>query len=212
MHKICIIGPSGSGKGTQADLLSEKLGIPTASMGQLLRDKVAEGGEESYELNKIMEQGQQVPNDIPNNLISSWMEYALNNHGGYIVEGYPRNISQYEYLESSGDQFTRVIILNISDEEVMERVTGRRVCLCGAKYHMKYNPPKHNETCDECGSKLMIRGDNTPEATRARINLYHEKTIPVIDRYRAKGISVDINGEQSIQKVHEDILKLFDKS
>ncbi len=210
MHKICIIGPSGSGKGTQAELLSEKLGIPTASMGQLLRDEVAKGGENSKELELIMEKGQHVPDDIPNALMTDWMQRALQEAGGYIVEGYPRNMEQYKYLESRNNQFCKVIILNISDNEVMERVTGRRVCSCGAKFHMKYNPPKQNETCDYCNAKLIIRGDNTPEATKARIQLYHEKMLPVIDEYKAKGLVTEIDGEQTIQRVHEEILGIFD--
>lgn len=207
-YKVCIIGPSGSGKGTQAEILSKKLGIPTASMGQLLRDEVAKGGELAEELDSIMRRGHQVPDDLPNKLMTDWMQEALETSGGYIVEGYPRNMVQYEYLESH-EQFDCVFIITISDEEVMVRVTGRRVCPCGKMYHMKYNPPQHNETCDECGEKLMVRGDNTPEATQERIKIYHDKMTPVIKQYQEKGILHTVNGEQTIDAVHEDILTIF---
>lgn len=201
-----MAGPSGSGKGTQKDLLSKAFNLPSASMGELLRAEAKLDTERAELVKGNVVKGLHVDNNITNDLIFEW----LNQHGakGYIIEGYPRNPEQFEYLNER-ETLTHVIVLEISDATVRERILGRRVCPCGGNYHMKYKPPKHNETCDNCGEQLQIRADSTPEATEKRIRLYHEEMVPVIEAYKEFGIVHLIDGEQPIEQVHQDILKAF---
>jgi len=204
--KIHIFGQSGSGKGTQKDLLAKVIDLPSVSMGELLRATAKLPGAKGSQMKETLDKGHHVDNSITNELFLEWQK--KNGDHGYIIEGYPRNREQFDFFEEH-DHLTHAIFLNISDKEVMERITGRRICPCGGTYHMKYNPPKHNETCDDCGEKLSVRSDNTPEATTERIRLYHEKMEPLIEEYSQQGILHKINGEQSIEQVHQDILKIF---
>jgi adenylate kinase len=204
--KIHVFGPSGSGKGTQVNFLKQKLNLPSASMGELLRAAAKEPGERGKAIETVLVQGTHVDNLITNELIFEWI--TKQGQTGYIIEGYPRNRGQFEYFEAR-DHFTHAISLEVSDEETRVRMNGRRVCSCGKNYHMKYDPPKHNETCDECGAKLEIRHDSSPEATEERIRLYHEAMLPLKEEYKQQGILHEVNGEQSIEQVRKDIAKLF---
>ncbi len=204
--KIGIVGQSGSGKGTQKKLLSKILNLPAVSMGDLLRASRDAGDERATEISKALDAGVHVDNSITNDIIMEWIaEYGEN---GYIIEGFPRNREQFDFFETQ-QHFTHVLALNISDEEVKVRITGRRNCPCGKTYHMKYNPPKNNETCDECGAKLTIRTDSSPEATKERIRLYHEEMEPLLDKYRESGILHEVDGEQEIEKVQKDLQAIF---
>lgn len=207
--RIGIVGQSGSGKGTQKKLLAASLNLPAVSMGDLLRSAREAGDERAAVISKALDAGVHVDNTITNDLIMEWIE----EHGGsgYIIEGFPRNREQFDFFETK-QHFTHVISLDISDEEVEVRITGRRNCACGKTYHMKYNPPKHNETCDECGEKLTIRTDNSPEATKERIRLFHEEMEPLLDEYKEDGILYEIQGEQPIEKVREDIIAIFENT
>lgn len=203
-YKIAIVGPSGSGKGTQKDLLVKATNLPSASMGELLRAEVKRGGERGEELKKSMEKGVHVDNNMTNDLIISWISKEGQN--GYIIDGYPRNPEQLEYFEKH-DRFTHVIVLEIPDDEVIERISNRRICACGEIYHLKYNPPKNHDICDKCGAGLEIRADSTPEATSERIRLYHKEMIPVIKEWDKQRVVHRIDGTQTIPQVHQSILK-----
>lgn len=206
LYKIAIIGPSGSGKGTQAQMLASYLNIPTVSMGELLRSAAQQDNERGKKIEELLLQGKHAPNEYTNEMIAEWIrDYGQN---GYIIEGYPRNREQFDNFEATGS-FTHAIVLVVSDEETVIRLDGRRTCPCGKVYHMKYKPPMHDETCDSCGQKLEKRHDNTPEATQQQIKLYHEAMVPLLDEYRKQEILYEIDGEQTIENVSEEIKKIF---
>ncbi len=207
-YRISILGPQGSGKGTQGFKLSSFLNIPVISIGQLLRDEVENNGKYKEEIKSVIDKGKLMPEDILFELLKVRLSES-DVQNGYIIDGFPRNMDQYRIL-AGYKPFTHVVFINISDEEALKRINGRRVSSCGKIYHMVYNPPKHNETCDECGEKLSIRHDDTPEAIKTRLEIYHTYTEPVIEKYKKDGILYEVNGEQPIDDVFEDIKKIFD--
>lgn len=204
--KFIILGPQASGKGTQAEFLSEKLKIPTISGGQLLRDEVQTGSELGAQIKKQMDSGELVSNAITNELIKKRLEQN-NAQNGFILDGFPRIRIQAKYLKELTD-ITNVLVIEISDQETLRRLSGRRTCpKCGKVYHLEFNPPKKNGVCDDDNSALEIRTDDTPEAIRARLKIYHEETEEVIEYYEKQGLVIHINGEQSIEKVREEIFE-----
>jgi adenylate kinase len=202
--KIAIVGPSGSGKGTQRVLLSQNTDLPSVSMGDLLRSAAKLPGELNETIKKRLQRGEHVDNEVASQLMFDWLDQ--NGQNGYIIEGYPRNLEQYNIL-SGREQLTHVVVLKISDLEVEKRITGRRVCECGATYHLTYKPPASEGICDKCGKELFIRTDNTSAATAQRIRLYHEQMVPVIELFEKQGICQYINGEQEQAQVQAEILK-----
>ncbi len=209
VYKISVLGPQGSGKGTQSALLTSKLNIPAISMGQLFRDEVEQKGKYADEVEKIMNKGEMVPERISKVLLVNRLSRD-DVKNGYIIDGFPRNMEQYEYFHRDIDEFTHVIVINLSDEKAIERISGRRICSeCGKVYHMVYYPPQYDEICDECGKKLEIRDDDKPEVIKRRLEVYHTYTEPVIEKYREEGILYEVDGDQSIEDVHRDIMKIF---
>lgn len=204
MYKMTILGPQASGKGTQAEFLAEKLNIPNISSGQLLRDEVNAGGELAVEIKKKMDSGGLVPNAILNKLIKNRIAQP-DAQNGFIFDGFPRIRIQAKVLATITN-ITNVIVVEISDAEAVNRLSGRRTCpKCGKVYHLKFSPPKTEGLCDEDNEKLIIRTDDTPEAIRARLKIYHEETEEVIEFYESQGIVIKINGEQSIEEVKKEI-------
>jgi adenylate kinase len=203
-----IIGVQGSGKGTQGKLLAKKLGIPHISSGEMFRtiDKNSEIGKKAFE---YIDKGELVPLNIVTELFKQHLEKIGIERGG-IIEGYPRNRKQAELLEEFFP-LDKVILLNISDQEAIKRLTGRRTCSnpkCQAIYNIYTAPkPKKENICDKCGSRLEQRSDATEEAVKKRIEIYHKETEPLIEFYKNKGILIEINGEQSIEDVQADIRK-----
>lgn len=206
IHNIVFLGPQGSGKGTQAELLSKKLNLSQVITGEIFRREIAAGTELGKKAREIGERGELVPDEITNKIIAEEISKEQYKNG-MIIDGFPRNLVQANALE----QFlkvTQAILINISDKEAIERISGRRTCpICGLVYHMKYNPPMRNETCDKCSEKLIVRADDTEEAIKKRLEIYHRDTEPVIYYYKQRGVLIEINGEQPIEKVHEDIFK-----
>jgi len=197
--KLIFIGPQGSGKGTQAKIISKKLGILHVSTGDLIRNNK---GELKKEVDSYINKG----NLIPDSLMLKILKGRLNRMDckkGFILDGYPRNIKQSGEL----DQITgidKIIEIKISDEESVRRLSGRRSCKkCGKIYNLETAPkPKKNNLCDDCNIKLFQRKDDSPEAIKKRLEIYHEDTEPVLEKYD----SVKINGEQNIEKVTKDVL------
>ncbi|MBX0310543.1 MAG: adenylate kinase [Sulfurihydrogenibium sp.] len=195
MSKIIIfLGPPGAGKGTQAQLLKERNGFIQISTGDLLREAVKNQTELGKLAKKYMDEGKLVPDDLIISLIKEKLqEYANKN---IIFDGFPRTIPQAESLDNLLFQLNKnidaVILFKIEDEEVVKRLAGRRVCpSCGAVYHMVYNPPKIDEICDKCGTKLIQRDDDKEEVIRKRLEVYHQQTKPLIEYYKSKIVEID---------------------
>ncbi len=212
--KIILFGPHGSGKGTQAKMLSQKYNLPVLAVGDIFRKEVKNQTEVGKLVEPYIKQGKLVPNEIVNKIIIRELR-SKKYSGGFILDGYPRNLAQLKILEKSV-KITHVFELIVSDKEVISRLSGRLICLkCGAIYHIKSKPPKLDEICDFCGEKLSVRDDDKPEAIRKRLEIYHQETEPLLDYYFTKGILIKINGEQPIEKVFTDIvgsLRNYEKS
>lgn len=195
MSKIVIfLGPPGAGKGTQSQLLKERNGFIQISTGDLLREAVKNQTELGKLAKQYMDEGKLVPDDLIISLIKEKLqEYADKN---IIFDGFPRTIPQAESLDNLLSHLNKnidaVILFKIEDEEVVKRLTGRRVCpSCGAVYHMVYNPPKIDEICDKCGARLIQRDDDKEEVIRKRLEVYHQQTKPLIEYYKSKIVEID---------------------
>ena len=179
--KLILLGAPGAGKGTQAEILSAKLGIPTISTGNMLRAAIQEGTPVGLEAKSYMDAGKLVPDDVIIRVVAQRIAQP-DCTGGFILDGVPRTIGQAEALDQAGVRFDRVISIEISDQEIEERMGGRRVCSkCGASYHIKARPTKVEGVCDACGAPVTQRADDKPETVRERLRVYHEQTEPLKD-------------------------------
>jgi len=201
--KIVFIGPPASGKGTQAELLAKKLKLPLISSGNLFRWHIKNKTKLGQKIKKIINAGKLVSDKLTNKIIK---DKILKQKRGFILDGYPRTINQAQALAKITD-LDIVFEIWISRAETFKRLTGRRVCQCGATYHLIYSPPKNDEICDKCGRKLFIRDDDKKQRVAVRLKIYHQQTEPLIKFYQKQGILVKINGEQPIPDVFKDIIK-----
>jgi len=207
--KLILLGAPGAGKGTQAAILAKELSIPTVSTGNILRAAVASGSELGKQAKACMESGALVSDEIIIGIIRDRLAEP-DCANGYILDGVPRTIGQAEALEQNGITFDRVVSMEISDETIMERMSGRRVCpKCGASYHVVAVPPKQEGVCDECGSKLMTRKDDAPETVKSRLAVYHKETEPLKDFYRSRGVLVPVEDQGSVEATSAAILRLL---
>lgn len=208
MYNILMLGAQGSGKGTQSERLSAKLGIPTISVGHLFREEIDRNTGLGRTIVSYMERGDRVPSDIVNQLMLGRLDEE-DTVNGVILDGYPRTFEQKDELDrifgEHGRQLTHVIYLNVPDEVSLQRLSGRWVCSntkCEENYNVQFNPPKKDPNhCDKCGSPLIQRDDDKPDAIRHRLELYHKDTQPLIDHYRTRGILYEIDGTQPIPQV-----------
>jgi adenylate kinase len=198
---LLILGPQASGKGTQASMLAQELNIRHIGMGERLREEAASGSRLGRVIKAHIDKGELVPDELTCKMILREIERAPR---GCILDGFPRNIEQAEFLDKNVGVDT-VIVLTLSDKTAIERIGGRRECPKGHDYHLKYNPPKRQGVCDIDGLPLQQRSDDIPAAIKKRLQLYHEQTEPVIEHYRSKVITID--GEAPIPDVHLAILK-----
>ena len=197
--KLILLGPPGAGKGTQAEILCKKLNIPTISTGNILRAAVKNGTPVGLKAKEYMDAGKLVPDEVIIGVISERLAEA-DCQKGFILDGVPRTIAQAEALEAAGIHFDHVVSLEVSDEEVEQRMTGRRTCLaCGATYHIVANPPKKEGICDICGKELTIRKDDAPETVKARLDVYHAETEPLKDFYAQRGKLVKVDNQPTIE-------------
>ncbi|MFA5076304.1 MAG: adenylate kinase [Patescibacteria group bacterium] len=207
-HRIILLGPMGSGKGTQAELISQQLKIPSISTGDIYRREMANNTDLGAMISSYYHQGLLVPDDITNALVEIRLDQP-DCEQGFILDGYPRNINQAKSLERM-TAITDVISVDVSDREAIFRIHGRVVCNCGLSYHLRFNPPKKEGVCDGCGGQLYHRKDDDAEqALRKRLEIYHQEVKPLVDFYKGKNILHQINGEQDIQDVHKDIMKVL---
>ena len=205
--KLILLGAPGAGKGTQAELLIEKFSIPAISTGKMLREAMRNGSELGKQVQEIMDSGRLVPDDIVLALVSDRVTRD-DCKNGYILDGVPRTLSQAEALDAAGIIVDYVISIEIDDSVIEGRMTGRRVCpQCGSSYHVANNPPKSEGICDNCGTQLVIRKDDAPETVRDRLAVYHARTEVLKDYYTKQGKIRIVNGDQSMQDTHRDILE-----
>ena len=206
---IILLGAPGAGKGTQAELLVEKLSIPAISTGNMLREAMANGTELGKKAKKYMDEGSLVPDDLILSIVADRVAQP-DCAGGFILDGVPRTLAQAEALEAKGVRIDHVVSIEVDDSEIEGRMTGRRVCgQCGASYHIVANPPKTEGKCDHCGGELIIRKDDKPETVRHRLEVYHASTEVLKDFYGKLGRLRLVNGSQSIEGASEDILKVI---
>ena len=206
---IILLGAPGAGKGTQAELLVEKLSIPAISTGNMLREAMAEGTELGKKAKKFMDEGSLVPDELILGIVADRVAQS-DCRNGFILDGVPRTLAQAEALEAKGVRIDHVVSIEVDDSEIEGRMTGRRVCgHCGASYHIVANPPKTEGVCDHCGEALIIRKDDKPETVRHRLEVYHASTEVLKDFYSKLGRLRLVNGSQSIEGANEDILKVI---
>lgn len=203
---LILLGAPGAGKGTQAELLMEKLGIPSISTGNMLRDAMKNGTEVGLKAKSYMDQGLLVPDDVIIGIVRERVEQP-DCQKGFILDGVPRTIPQADALEEAGIRIDYVVSLEIDDAVIEARMSGRRVCAsCGASYHITANPPKKEGVCDLCGGDLMIRKDDVPETVRRRLEVYHQETEALKDYYAKLGKLKLVDGSQPIEDANRAIL------
>lgn len=197
--KMILLGAPGAGKGTQAEIFGKKLGIPTISTGNILRAAVKNGTSVGLKAKAFMDAGKLVPDEVIIGVINERLaEPDCTN--GFILDGVPRTIAQAEALEQAGIAFDKVVSIEISDEEIVGRMSGRRACpSCGATYHVVNAPPKAEGVCDKCGAALVLRSDDKPETVKDRLAVYHRETEPLKDFYRARGVLVGVDNQPTIE-------------
>jgi len=204
---LILLGAPGAGKGTQAEVISEKLGIPQISTGNILREAVKNGTEMGVKAKGFMESGALVPDEVVIGILKDRIaEDDCKN--GFILDGFPRTVHKAEALESMGVNIDKVISLEVADETIQGRLSGRRVCeKCGASYHVEFNPPKTEGVCDKCGGAAVQRKDDAPETVIERLRTYHEQTAPLVDFYGNKGRLVKVQGQDEVKASSELVLK-----
>lgn len=205
--KLILLGAPGAGKGTQAEIIASKLSIPTISTGNILREAIRNGTKTGLEAKRYMDEGKLVPDDVIIGIVADRVAQQ-DCAGGYILDGMPRTIPQAQALEDRGIHFDHVISIEIADEVIEKRMTGRRVCSnCGASYHIVANPPKAEGVCDSCGGALTIRKDDAPETVRNRLSVFHKETEPLKEFYQKLGKLQLVDGNQAIEKATSAIME-----
>ena len=206
---IIMLGPPGAGKGTQAKMLVEKLGIPQISTGDMLRAAVKEGTPMGLKAKEYMDGGKLVPDEVVIGIVKDRLA-ADDCSKGFILDGFPRTIPQAEALDKvlaeMGKKIEYVVNVAVPESELLTRLTGRRTCKkCGAMYHVKFNPPKQDGVCDKCGGELYQRDDDKEETILNRLKVYNDQTAPLIEYYKKQGVLVDIDGSKDIGEIFKDI-------
>ena len=204
---LILLGAPGAGKGTQAEMLAAKLQIPSISTGNMLREAIANGTELGKQAKQAMDEGRLVSDELVLGIVKE-RTAKPDCQNGFILDGVPRTLAQAKALDEMGVRLDHVVSLEIDDAVIEGRMTGRRVCpKCGASYHITANPPKKDNTCDQCESELIIRKDDAPETVKSRLAIYHETTEVLKDYYAAQNKLRLVEGNQSIEGAFQDILK-----
>ena len=211
--KIVMLGAPGAGKGTQAKMIASKYQIPHISTGDIFRANIKNGTELGKKAKTYMDQGLLVPDELTVDLV---IDRLANDDckNGYILDGFPRTIPQAEALDAAlaklGEKMDYAIDVDVPDENIVSRMSGRRACTgCGATYHIVYNPSKKGDCCEVCGEKLILRDDDKPETVQKRLNVYHEQTQPLIDYYTKQGILKAVDGTQDMNDVFTAITNIL---
>jgi len=204
--KLILLGAPGAGKGTQAANICAKYNIPAISTGDALRAAIKEGTQLGLEAKSYMDAGKLVPDEVVIGLIKEKLA-SDSCKNGFILDGFPRSIPQAEALDAMGIKMDVVLSLEVADEKIVERMSGRRVCHCGASYHVAYLPPKTEGICDKCGAELYIRDDDAEATVRKRLDTFHAQTEPLKDYYGAKGILVTVQGREEVEDTSAAVLE-----
>ena len=211
--KIIMLGAPGAGKGTQAQMIADKYNIPHISTGDIFRANIKNGTELGKKAKEYMDKGLLVPDELTVQLL---LDRVANEDckNGYVLDGFPRTIPQADVLDSEltklGDKVDYAVNVDVPDENIVHRMSGRRACLkCGATYHIEHIPPKTEGICDKCGSELVLREDDKPETVQNRLAVYHEQTQPLIDYYDKKNILKTVDGTKDMQEVFSDIVNIL---
>ncbi|MBQ9551084.1 MAG: adenylate kinase [Lachnospiraceae bacterium] len=211
--KIVMLGAPGAGKGTQAERLASEYGLPHISTGDIFRKNIKEGTELGKEAKSFMDAGRLVPDELTVRIL---LDRVADDDckKGYILDGFPRTIPQAEALDSEleklGEKIDFAIDVDVPDENIIKRMSGRRACpRCGATYHMQHVPPKKDGVCDECGTELVIRDDDKPETVKNRLAVYHEQTQPLVEYYRKKGVYHTVDGTADVGAVFDSIRSIL---
>lgn len=211
--KIIMLGAPGAGKGTQADKICAKYNIPHISTGDIFRANIKNNTELGRKAKEYMDKGLLVPDELVVDLVVDRVK-ADDCSKGYVLDGFPRTIPQAEALDealsSMGEKVDFAINVEVPDENIINRISGRRACVtCGATYHIVYAPTKAEGICDKCGSELILRDDDKPETVKKRLDVYHDQTQPLIDYYTAKDVLKEVDGTQDMEKVFSDIVNIL---
>ena len=194
---LILMGAPGAGKGTQSAKISEKYQIPAIATGDILRAAIKAGTELGKAAKSYIDDGKLVPDSVVIGIIKEYLASdACKN--GFILDGFPRSIPQAEALDEMGVQIDVVLSIEVADEKIVERMSGRRVCSCGASYHVVYNPPKTEDVCDKCGAALYVRADDAAETVKNRLATFHAQTEPLKDYYAKKGLLVTVEGQEEV--------------
>ena len=213
--KVIMLGAPGAGKGTQAKKLAAEYSIPHISTGDIFRANIKEGTELGKKAKAYMDAGQLVPDELVCDLVVDRIQQD-DCKNGYLLDGFPRTIPQAEALDAAveklGEKIDYAVNIDVPDENIINRMSGRRACVgCGATYHVVYNPPKVEDVCDVCGKSLILRDDDKPETVKTRLDVYHAQTQPLIDYYAGRGVLVTVDGTQNMDKVFSAIKDILDK-
>ena len=211
--KIVMLGAPGAGKGTQAQRIAEKYGIPHISTGDIFRSNIKAGTELGKKAKSFIDQGLLVPDEVTIGMLLDRI-HEVDCENGYILDGFPRTIPQAESLtaalEENGEAIDFALDVEVPDANIVNRMAGRRACLkCGATYHTEFAAPKKEGICDKCGSELVLRDDDKPETVQKRLEVYHEQTHPLIDYYKKKGVLHAIDGTLSMETVFKNIVDIL---
>jgi len=205
--KLILLGAPGAGKGTQAEVLCQKLGIPTISTGNMLRTAIQEGTPVGLQAKSFMDAGKLVPDEVIIQIVAQRIAQP-DCAAGFILDGVPRTIAQAEALDAAGVRFDRVLSLEITDQEIKERMSGRQVCSkCGASFHIHARPTKAEGVCDNCGGPVVQRDDDKPETVRHRLEVYHQQTEPLKGYYQAKGLLTLVENRPTIEATTQAIME-----
>ncbi len=207
--RLILLGPPGAGKGTQAKRLIERYGIPQISTGDILRAAVRDGTDLGKKAKEYMDAGELVPDEVVIGIIEERLQEA-DCAKGFILDGFPRTVAQADALNrvlgNLGQAIDHVVSIEVPDEELVERLTGRRTCRgCGAMYHVKFSPPVADGVCDKCGGELYQRDDDREETIRARLKVYHDQTAPLVEYYEKAGLLRRIPGQGSVDEIYARI-------
>ena len=203
---IILLGAPGAGKGTQAEKICEYCHIPQISTGNIIRAAMKNGTEAGKKAQEFVRAGKLVPDAVVIEMVNERLKQD-DCKNGFILDGFPRTVPQAQALQEKGVEIDHVIDIEVPDETIMQRLTGRRVCgECGASYHIINNPPKVENVCDKCGHELIIRKDDHPDTVKDRLQVYHEQTEPLKDFYEKRGLLYMIEGTRPVEQVTKDVL------